>query len=161
MAVRQHAPCGPELAAIGWVFAHLFPPQAVPWSSRRPSPATPTPGLSAYHTSATPPAKAARTPGLPATPETGHAPYWLPPSSAAALSMGSRCATPTRWRSSPAGHPSGAGPLASGLWAGGGRAPSAATGHREFATRGLPQRCPRSSWFPPVRSREDATILCS
>jgi hypothetical protein len=151
MAVRQHAPCGPERAAIGGVFAHLFPPQAGPWSSRRPSPALPTPGLSASHTSATPPARAARTPGLPAPPESGQALSWERPSCAAALAMGNRCATPRQWRSSRAGPPSGAGPLACGLWAMGGRAPSAPTAHQGSGSRGPPHRCDHTSWCPPLR----------
>jgi hypothetical protein len=140
MAGRQHAPGGPERAAIGGVFAHRLPPQAGPWSSRRPSPALPTPGLSAAHTSATPPARAARTPGLPAPPESAHAPYGERPRGAAARSMGNRCATPRQWRSSRAGPPAGAGPLACGLWAMGGRAPSAPTAHQGSGSRGPPPK---------------------
>jgi hypothetical protein len=155
MAVGQQAPFGPELAAIGRVLADLFPPQVGLWSSRRPSPATPIPGLSAYHTSATPPAKAAQTPGLPATPETGHAPYWERPSCAAALSIGNRCATHRQWRSSLAGPPSGAVHLSSGLWATGGRAPSAPTAHQGSGSRGPPQRYDHTSWFPPLRPWRD------
>jgi hypothetical protein len=155
MTVRQQASCGPERAAIGRRLADLLPPQGELWSSRRPSPATPSPGPSASHRSTSRLARAARTPGPRATPETGHAPYSPPPSCAAALSMGSRCATQTRWRSSPADPPSGAGRLAAGLWAGGERAPSAARGHREFDTRGLPQTPHHTSWFPPLRPWRD------
>src|SRR5918999_982384 len=155
MAVRQQAPLGPELAASGRILADLFPPQAAPWSWPRPSLATPTPGLSGYRTSATPPARAARTPGLPAMLESGHAPYWERPGCAAAPSMGSQCATQTKWRSLPADPPSGAGHLSSGLWVVGARAPSAPTAHQGSDRRGLPHRRHRTSWFPPLRPWRD------
>jgi hypothetical protein len=155
MTVRQQASCGPERAAIGRMRADRFPPQGELWASRRPSPATPSPGPSASHRSTSRRARAARTPGPLATPDTGPAPDSPPPSCAAALALGSRCATPTRWRSSPAGQPSGAGRLSAGRWAGGERAPSAARGHRECETRGLPHKRHHTSWFPPLRPWRD------
>jgi hypothetical protein len=83
LAVCHQAPLGPKLAASGRVVAHLVPPQAAPWSSPRPSPAPPPPGLSGSHTSASPPARAARIPAPAATHEPGHARYWRLPSGAA------------------------------------------------------------------------------
>jgi hypothetical protein len=79
----------------------LFPAGGL-WSSGRPSPATPIPGLSASRRSTSRLARAAQTLGPPATPETGHARYWPPPSCAAALSI--PCRRANRYARDPLTH---------------------------------------------------------
>jgi hypothetical protein len=128
LAVGQHPPLGPELVGFGRLRAHLYPRGEGPRTSHRPWPAVPIRSHSAHRRAVAPAAGADQTLGPLAT-QAGPPPYWSSPGSAAAGSMGSPCVTPPRWRSSPAGRPSGAGGLSSGLWAGGRRTPSARKMH--------------------------------
>ena len=93
MAVRQqHAPCGSERAAIGRVVAHLFLPKEAPWSSPRPSPATPTPGPSGAYVS-NPAYQSRSNLAPPAILEARSCPRLERLGCAAALSIGRRWAT--------------------------------------------------------------------
>src|SRR5690348_6878661 len=144
-AVHQEAAFRPALAAIGWVRPRLFPPQAAPSSSRRPSPGTPTESAAVRRTPAAPAPKAARTrPPWPIL-GSGDAPsYWNRSPSPATHSTGSRCAARRRWRPwrgdlRPVGDDSPA-DAAVGVARAAGCAPR---GHRACPSTGAP--APRSS----------------
>src|SRR5207248_4593277 len=75
MALGQQAPLDPALATIRGVFARLFPPQGVPWSCTRPSPARTSRSPSARRTPVVRPSKASGTRRRPPTPGTGRGPW--------------------------------------------------------------------------------------
>ena len=134
MPLGLQRPFGPTLAAIGGIGPRPFPPRAVPWSSPRPSPATPSRSRSPHRRRAVRRAKVWQTRQQRTRLGTGRGPCWTHPGSGGAPSTDSRSAGRRRCRPSSAApdsrddHPWDAGSQ------GEAEAPSAPTAHPGSAT---------------------------
>ena len=98
VALGQQAALDPAFGAIRSDWAGSSPPQAGPWSSRRPCSARPSQCRAARQTVPHPPARGSRRPPLRPTPETDRARWiWHITRSDSRAPIGSRCEARKKW----------------------------------------------------------------
>ncbi len=99
MPLGQQRPLDARFPAIGWIGAGFFPPLAAPWSSPRPSSASPSQCPAVHRTVRRRPASVSGTRQRRPTPESDHTPWiWDTGPSHLTPPTDSRCGGRTRWR---------------------------------------------------------------